>query len=59
MDESFYLVRVNRFILAGDEKLAQDWEAVRNALLEWKSSLVNINEIVDNAKENIVNNGAN
>lgn len=59
VDESFYLVRVNRFILAGDEKLAQDWEAVRNALLEWKSSLVNINEIVDNAKENIVNNGAN
>lgn len=57
VDETFYLVRVNRFVLAGDnQKLAQDWETVKKALLSWKHSLDNINEIVLNAKENIVNN---
>lgn len=57
VDETFYLVRVNRFVLAGDnQKLAQGWDTVRSALLEWKESLENINEIVRNAKENIVNN---
>lgn len=59
VDESFFLVRVNRFVLAGDnEKLAQDWATVRTALQEWKASLSNINEIVNNAKENIVNNNS-
>lgn len=57
VDETFFLVRVNAFILAGDnQKLAQDWEAVKSTLLNWKQSLDNINEIVMNAKENIVNN---
>lgn len=59
VDESFFLVRVNRFVLAGDnEKLAQDWATVRRALEQWKQSLTNINEIVNNAKENIVNNNS-
>ncbi|KAF8001800.1 hypothetical protein HF325_004301 [Metschnikowia pulcherrima] len=57
VDESFCLIRVNRLILAGDEqKLAQDWEVVKATLLDWKHSLENINEIVVNAKDNIVNN---
>lgn len=59
VDESFFLVRVNRFVLAGDnQQLAQDWATVRGALEEWKQSLANINEIVNNAKENIVNNNS-
>ncbi|OBA24567.1 hypothetical protein METBIDRAFT_36921 [Metschnikowia bicuspidata var. bicuspidata NRRL YB-4993] len=57
VEETFCLIRVNRLILAGDDqKLAQDWEVVRNTLLEWKHSLENINEIVANAKDQIVNN---
>lgn len=57
VDETFYLVRVNRFVVAGDnQKIAHDWETVKKSLVEWKESLVNINEIVKNAKDNIVNN---
>lgn len=57
VDESFQLVRVNRFILAGDKDgIASNWATAKQALYEWKQSLVNINEIVNNAKENIVNN---
>lgn len=57
VDETFYSIRTNRFILAGDdEKLAQDWNTVKAALMQWKHSLENINEVVLNAKENIVNN---
>lgn len=57
VDETFYCTRTNRFILAGDDaKLFQDRDAVKAALLEWKHSLENINEVVLNAKENIVNN---
>lgn len=60
VDETFYLVRVNRFVLAGDqEKIAHDWETVKKSLVQWKESLNNINEIVKNAKDNIVNNNAN
>lgn len=57
VDETFYLVRVNRFVLAGDNnKIAQDWDIVKKSLVEWKESLNNINEIVKHAKDNIVNN---
>lgn len=57
VDETFYLVRANRFILAGDDqKLAHDWEVVKSTLWHWKNSLENIKDIVSNAKENIVNN---
>lgn len=57
VNETFYLVRANRFVLAGDnQKIAHDWEIVKKSLVEWKESLNNINEIVKNAKENIVNN---
>lgn len=57
VDETFYLVRVNRFVLAGNqEKIAHDWETVKKSLVQWKESLNNINEIVKNAKDNIVNN---
>lgn len=60
VDETFYLVRVNRFVLATDKnKIAHDWETVKKALEQWKESLGNINEIVKNAKDNIVNNNAN
>lgn len=57
VEETFSLIRVNRLILAGDDqKLAQDWEAVKSTLLNWRNSLDNINDIVASAKENIVNN---
>lgn len=57
VDETFYSIRTNRFILAGDEeKLSKDWDSVKAAILEWKDALENINEVVLNAKENIVNN---
>lgn len=60
VDETFFLVRANRFIMAGeDQKLAQDWDVIKQTLTEWKYSLENINEIVLNAKENIVNNNNN
>lgn len=59
VSQSFHLVRVNRFILAGDnEKLARDRDSVQKALYEWKHSLENINGIVRDAKDNIVNNNA-
>lgn len=59
VDELFHLVRVNRFILAGDnQKLAHDRDIVQKALFDWKLSLENINEIVRDAKDNIVNNNA-
>ncbi|WPK27031.1 hypothetical protein PUMCH_004402 [Australozyma saopauloensis] len=57
VEETFFSIRTNRCILAGDDnKLAQDWDTVKAALMEWKHSLENINEVVLNAKENIVNN---
>lgn len=56
VDETFFCTRTNRAVLAGDDnKLVQDREAVKATLLEWKRALENINEVVLNAKENIVN----
>lgn len=55
VDQTFYLVRVNRFVVAGDKaKIAHEWETVKKLLAEWKESLVNINEIVKSAKAKIV-----
>lgn len=55
VDQTFYLVRVNRFVVAGDNaKIAHEWETVKKLLAEWKESLVNINEIVKSAKAKIV-----
>lgn len=57
VDQTFNLVRANRIVLAGDkQQLAQDLNTVKKALLEWRHSLHNINEIVRDAKDNIVNN---
>lgn len=57
VDQTFNLVRANRIVLAGDkQQLAQDLNSVKKALLEWRHSLHNINEIVRDAKDNIVNN---
>lgn len=59
VDETFYLVRVNRFVLAGDkEKIAHDWATVRQALVQWQDALHNINDIVQHAKDAIVNSSA-
>ncbi|KAK6457153.1 uncharacterized protein RJT20DRAFT_127302 [Scheffersomyces xylosifermentans] len=56
VEETFYLTRVNRFVLAGnDQQNAKNWADVRTALLEWRNSLTNINEIVKSSRENIVN----
>lgn len=59
VDQTFNLVRANRFVLAGDkEQLSQDLNTVKKALLEWRHSLHNINQIVRDAKDNIVNNNS-
>lgn len=59
VDQTFNLVRANRIVLAGDkQQLAQDLNTVKKSLLEWRHSLDNINEIVRDAKDNIVNNNS-
>lgn len=56
VQQTFYVVRVNRFVVAGNNaQLAKDWEAVRLTLLQWRAALENINEVVLDAKEKIVN----
>lgn len=60
VEENFTLTRVNTFILAGDsENINKSWEGVRRVLIEWKSALENIDDIVKTSKENIVNNNSN
>ncbi|KAK6465360.1 hypothetical protein DFJ63DRAFT_310457 [Scheffersomyces coipomensis] len=61
LESTFYLSRVNRFILAGGNNHqvnANNWNEVKQALYEWKNSLANINEIVKATRENIFNNGS-
>ena len=59
ISETFYLSRVNKFILPGqnDENL-KNWMDVKKALVDWKDSLSNINDIVKSSRENIVNSSA-
>ncbi|ABN66555.1 predicted protein [Scheffersomyces stipitis CBS 6054] len=60
VEEVFYLSRVNRFVLAGnDAENTAAWNSVRSTLQEWRASLTNINEIVKSSRENIVNNNSN
>ena len=60
VDQTFYLTRVHRFIIAGDEEsVSKNWENVKNALVDWKNSLANIDDIVNTSRENIVNNNNN
>lgn len=60
LDQTFYLTRVNRFILAGDEEsISKNWENVKKVLVDWKNSLANIDDIVNTSRENIVNNNNN
>ncbi|CAH2353058.1 hypothetical protein CLIB1423_09S01860 [[Candida] railenensis] len=57
LNESFYLTRANRFVLAGSsEDNTKNWEAVEKVLHDWKNSLHNIKDIVNTSRENIVNN---
>ncbi|RLV95825.1 Eukaryotic translation initiation factor 3 subunit M [Spathaspora sp. JA1] len=56
VEEVFYLSRVNRFVIAGEDN-TQAWAAVRETLQQWKNSLTNINDVVKAARENIVNSG--
>ncbi|KAK6199325.1 uncharacterized protein RJT21DRAFT_45933 [Scheffersomyces amazonensis] len=59
LESTFYLTRVNRFVIAGNEQTnTSNWNEVRQVLYEWKNSLTNINEIVKSTRENIVNNGS-
>ena len=58
VEETFYLSRVNRFILAGEDN-TKNWENVKLVLKQWQNSLNDINNIVKTARENIVNNNAN
>ncbi|KAK8443221.1 hypothetical protein ACI3LY_003027 [Candidozyma auris] len=59
VEQTFNLVRANRIVLAGNkEQLAKDLDTVKKALLEWRHSLDNINEIVRDAKDRIVNNNS-
>ncbi|CAX43682.1 conserved hypothetical protein [Candida dubliniensis CD36] len=55
VEETFYLSRVNRFILAGEDN-TKNWENVKLVLKQWQNSLNDINNIVKTARENIVNN---
>lgn len=54
-DQKFYLTRVNRLILAGNDN-TKNWDAVKKVLGEWKDALENIDEIVNASRERIVNN---
>ena len=58
LEETFYLTRVNRFIIAGEDN-SKNWAQVKLALEQWQNSLANINDIVKAARENIVNNNTN
>ncbi|KAG7660560.1 uncharacterized protein J8A68_005979 [[Candida] subhashii] len=58
VEESFYLSRVNRFILAGEDN-SKNWIAVKAALQQWKDALTNIDEAVAGARESIVGSTAN
>jgi translation initiation factor 3 subunit M len=53
LEQKFYLTRVNRFVLAGEDN-SQSWEAIKPVLLAWKQSLTNINEVVRASRDNIV-----
>ncbi|CAI5756972.1 unnamed protein product [Candida verbasci] len=57
VDEKFYLTRVNRFIVAGEDN-EKNWNDIKSTLQQWKESLNNINEVVKAARENIVNNSS-
>lgn len=54
LEQKFYLTRVNRFVLAGEDN-SQEWNNVKQVLLAWKNSLNNIEDIVNTARESIVN----
>lgn len=58
LEETFYLTRVNRLIIAGEDNI-KNWAQVKLALEQWQNSLTNINDIVKAARENIVNNNTN
>lgn len=60
IDETFYLSRVNRFILAGeDEANAENWNLVKRALQQWLDSIRNIDDIVKATRENLVKSSGN
>ncbi|KAG7192307.1 uncharacterized protein KQ657_002026 [Scheffersomyces spartinae] len=53
VEQTFYLTKVNRFIIAKEDN-TQNWEAVKKTLYNWKNALININQVVNEARENIV-----
>lgn len=60
IDENFFLTRVNRFILAGEEEAnVENWNLVKNSLQQWLDSITNIDDIVRTTRENLVNSSAN
>lgn len=60
IDETFFLTRVNRFILAGEEEAnIENWNLVKNSLQQWLDSITNIDDIVRTTRENLVNSSAN
>lgn len=54
LEQKFYLIRVNRFVLAGEDN-SKNWNDVKEVLLSWKNSLSDIEDIVNTARESIVN----
>ncbi|ODV79805.1 uncharacterized protein CANTADRAFT_48991 [Suhomyces tanzawaensis NRRL Y-17324] len=58
--QTFTLSRVNKLIVAGnDQQNAESWKDAKQALIDWKTSLTNIKDIVKSSRENIVNAGSN
>lgn len=54
VQQLFFLTRVNKFILAGNNH-TQDWNEVKIALQQWKLALTQVNDVVKTTRENIVN----
>lgn len=60
VDEVFALTRVNRFVVAGNaDALTQNWENVKQVLIDWRIALDNISDVVNSTREDIVKGNSN
>lgn len=60
VDQTFALTRVNRFVVAGNaDSLAQNWENVKQVLIDWRIALDNISDVVNSTREDIVKGNSN
>lgn len=54
LNGQFNLTRVNKFILPNDaENISKNLESIKQNLNNWKQSLINVNDVVQNFRENI------